>query len=275
MRQWEWRSVEGSGWTCVRHMNAVVVQWLMLEASIALITRRHPWPGKTIRHHSLNDLIARSFSADGVPVVKEPTGLSDPDGLSLVPQQNGKALCWDMTVICPLANSYISAAARDAGAAAEHAASRKEVKYAGLDGWYMFAPIAFEKLGVPSASTRQLGRRLTDISGESRETSYLFQRCSVLIQRLTLLCCMTVCQIVIARITRNIQLFVDFPNNNNNNTNRPSASSSGHIAVDLYTSLCPTVVHGVNTVCSFTGLVDLRTVMWLCRRCSIYNHDEW
>jgi len=70
-------------------------------------------------------LIARSFSAAGVPVVKEPTGLSRsdrkrPDGLSLVPWQNGKALCWDVTVsvICPLAESYISAAARDAGAAA-------------------------------------------------------------------------------------------------------------------------------------------------------------
>ena len=86
-------------------------------------------PGKTIRHHSLNDLIARSFSAAGVPIVKEPTDLSRsdgkrPDGLSLVPWQNGKALCWDVTVtFCPLADSYISAAARDAGAAAELAAS--------------------------------------------------------------------------------------------------------------------------------------------------------
>jgi len=37
--------------------------------------------------------------------------------------------------------------------AAELAASRKrkEVKYAGLDGRYMFAPIAFENLGVPVA----------------------------------------------------------------------------------------------------------------------------
>ena len=80
-----------------------------------------------------------------------------------------------MTVICPLADSYISAAARDAGAAAELAESRKEVKYAGLDGRYMFAPIAFENLEVPSASTRQLlsdlGRRLIEISEESRETS--------------------------------------------------------------------------------------------------------
>ena len=74
----------------------------------------------------------------------------------------------------------------------------------------MFAPIAFENLGVPSASTRQLlsdlGRRLTNISGESRETSYLFQRCY---SALTLFCCMTVCQIVTARITRHTQLFVD------------------------------------------------------------------
>ena len=30
------------GWTCARHTNVVVVQWLMLEASIALFTRRHP-----------------------------------------------------------------------------------------------------------------------------------------------------------------------------------------------------------------------------------------
>ena len=42
MRQWEWRSVWGSGWTCVRHTNVVVVQWLTLEASIALFARRHP-----------------------------------------------------------------------------------------------------------------------------------------------------------------------------------------------------------------------------------------
>jgi len=74
-----------------------------------------------------------------------------PDGISLVPWQNDKALCWDVTVICPLADSYISAAARDDGAAAELAASRKELKYAELDGRYVFAPIAFENLGVYKA----------------------------------------------------------------------------------------------------------------------------
>ena len=145
-----------------------------------------------MRHQALNDLIARSFSATDVPVTKEPSGLlrSDgkrPDGLSLFPWQSGKALCWDVTVIYPLADSYISVAAREPGSVAELAASRKEAKYAALDGRYMFVPIAFENLGVSNASAKllltHLGRRLSEKSRVSRETSFLFQRCSVLLQR--------------------------------------------------------------------------------------------
>ena len=60
-------------------------------------------------------------------------------------------------------------------------------KYAALDGHYMFVPIAFENLGVPNASVKllltHLGRRLSEKSGESRETSFLFQKCSILLQR--------------------------------------------------------------------------------------------
>ena len=96
--------------------------------------------GRAARHHALNDLIARSFAAAGVPVTKEPAGLSRtdgkrPDGLTLVPWQSGKPLCWewDVTVICSLAESYVNGAAREAGAAVEAAASRKEEKYADLD----------------------------------------------------------------------------------------------------------------------------------------------
>jgi len=144
-------------------------------------------PGNIIRHQALNDLIVRSFSAADVPVTKEPSGLfrSDgkrPDGLSLVPWQSGKALCWDVTVICPLADSYISDVARKP---VELAATRKEAKYAVLDKRYMLVPIAFENLGVPNASVKllltHLGRRLSEKSTESRETSFLFQRCSVLL----------------------------------------------------------------------------------------------
>ena len=75
----------------------------------------------------------------------------------------------------------------------------------------MFAPIAFENLGVPSGSTRQLlsypGRRLTDISGKAAKPVS-----EMLSLGTALYFCMTVCQIVIARITRHTQLFVDFFN---------------------------------------------------------------
>ena len=55
---------------------------------------------------------------------------------------------WDVTVTCPLAESYVNAAAREAGAAAELAASRKEEKYRDIDGRYIFEPIAVETLGI-------------------------------------------------------------------------------------------------------------------------------
>jgi len=83
----------------------------------------------------MNDLIAHSFASAGVPLTKEPSALPNrreesrsPDGLTFVPWQSGKSLCWDVTVICPLAESYVNGAAIEAGAAAEVAASRKEAK---------------------------------------------------------------------------------------------------------------------------------------------------
>ena len=114
-----------------------------------------------MRHQALNDLIAPRFSAADVLVTKEPSELlgKRPGGLSLVPWQSGKALSWDVTVICSLADSYISDAAREPGSVAKLAAFRKEAKYV------------------------VLGRRLSEKSGVSHETSFLFLRCSVLLQR--------------------------------------------------------------------------------------------
>jgi len=65
-----------------------------------------------------------------------------PDGVTLVPWQSGKSLCWDVTVTCPLAESYIDRAALEADAAAEMAATRKEEKYVDLGARYIFEPIA-------------------------------------------------------------------------------------------------------------------------------------
>ena len=51
----------------------------------------------------------------------------------------------------------------------------------------MFEPIAVETLGVFNASAvrhlNDLGRRISSISGDTRETGYLCQRVSALVQR--------------------------------------------------------------------------------------------
>lgn len=148
--------------------------------------------GRTARHHALNELVARAFGSAGIPVTKEPNGLSRsdgkrPDGLSLIPWQEGKPLCWDVTVICPLANSYLQSATASAGAVAELAATRKVAKYSILEDQYIFQPIAVESLGPMNWEARKfladLGRKISRVSGDDRETTFLFQRISVLLFR--------------------------------------------------------------------------------------------
>ena len=95
-------------------------------------------PTRITRHHALNDIISRAFASAKIPVTKAPSGLfrSDgkcPDGLTLIPWQRGLSLTWDVSVATTLADSYISASASSAGAAAEMAASRKQAKYAALN----------------------------------------------------------------------------------------------------------------------------------------------
>ena len=59
--------------------------------------------------------------------------------------------------------------------------------HSSIDRRYLFEPIAIETLGVYSTSARQLlsdlGRKISQCSGEVGEASFLFQRCSVLVQR--------------------------------------------------------------------------------------------
>jgi len=139
--------------------------------------------GRSARHHVLNDLVARCFASAGTPVTKEPTGLfradgKRPDGLTLVSWQSGKSLCWDVTVICPLVEAYVTGSTREAGAAAELASSRKEEKYASIGSEYLFAPIAVETLGPMNTSACQLfanlGRKISSASGDDREKDFLF-----------------------------------------------------------------------------------------------------
>ena len=82
-------------------------------------------PGRPARHHALNDLVARAMVSAGIPCTKEPLGLSRsdgkrPDGLSLVPWEAGKPLTWDVTVICPLADSCVAATVGTSAADPRH-----------------------------------------------------------------------------------------------------------------------------------------------------------
>ena len=111
-------------------------------------------------------------------IMKEPTGLSRsdgrrPDGLTLIPWQNGKSLTWDVTVAKTLADSYVNASANSAGAASEMAASRKSAKYADLPASYIFQPIVLETLSPMNSSAMEfftvLGRKIGVSSGDERE----------------------------------------------------------------------------------------------------------
>ena len=147
--------------------------------------------GRINRHQAINDIIARAFASADIPVTKEPNGLSiadnkRPDGLTLLPWQEGKPLAWDVTVICPLAHSYVLSYTSP-GAAADLAATRKSDKYANLPNYYLFQPIAFENLGAINESAisliSDLGHKISEKSNDPRESTFLFQRLSVTLQR--------------------------------------------------------------------------------------------
>jgi hypothetical protein len=96
-------------------------------------------------------------------------------------------LAWDVTVVDTVADSYLHLSSVIAGAAAENAATRKTAKYTSLPPDFLFCPVAFETFGALCNSALDLfsllGSRISEISGDTRETSFLSQRVSVLIQK--------------------------------------------------------------------------------------------
>ena len=96
-------------------------------------------------------------------------------------------LTWDATVVDTLASSCLSVTATRVGEAADAAAERKSLKYASITNTHIFVPVVIETLG-PICSRGlsflvEIRNCLATISGDARETSFLFQRVSVLIQR--------------------------------------------------------------------------------------------
>jgi hypothetical protein len=128
----------------------------------------------------------------GIHSSKEPTGLTRedgkrPDGASLIPWSKGRCITWDVTVPDTFAVSYLSQTSVLAGAAADRAAELKHNKYTTLERTHIFKPIAVETAGAWNDEgqdfIRDLGRRLTVATGDQKETTYLFQRISIALQR--------------------------------------------------------------------------------------------
>lgn len=145
-----------------------------------------------IRHAQLNDLLWRAIKKAQVPASKEPIGLTRtdgkrPDGVTLVPWTRGRPLAWDVTVPDTFATSHINTTSLSAGAAAEDAAKKKIAKYSGITNTHHFVPVAVETGGAWCTASAELvadlGRRITSITNDPRETSFLFQRLTIALQR--------------------------------------------------------------------------------------------
>ena len=96
------------------------------------------------------------------------------------------AAAWP-TIVDTLAPSYVAGSAQVTGSAAQAAAERKISTYAGLPASHLFVPIAIETLGpindAGHSFLSKLGRRLSTILDDPRESFFLFQRITILIQR--------------------------------------------------------------------------------------------
>jgi len=148
-------------------------------------------PGRSARRDTSNGLVARCLASAGTPVTKEPTGLfrtdgKRPDGLTRVPQQSGKSSCWDVTVICPLAELYVTGSARGRCCSG----TRRFSQRGNMCHHWKRIPLCAHRgrnLGPMNTSARQLfanlGKKISSTSGDDREGAFLFQRVSVLVQR--------------------------------------------------------------------------------------------
>jgi hypothetical protein len=173
---------------CGQRVNALGTHGLACKRSAG----RHP------RHSELNDTIWRALQRAQIPSAKEPTGLSRtdhkrPDGVTMIPWAQGRCLTWDVTSPDTLAASHLAESAVRAGSAAAKAETAKTAKYVQIAITHAFVPLAFESLGAWGVQCQkfvsELGRRITTITGDARETSYLRQRLSIAVQRGNAIAC--------------------------------------------------------------------------------------
>ena len=85
---------------------------------------------------------------------------------------------------------------KTSGSAANFAASRKEENYVDMAATHIFLPLTFETFGPifskALALIKELGRRLTFVTDDKRETGFLLQILCVAIQRYNAVCFVSV-----------------------------------------------------------------------------------
>jgi len=150
------------------------------------------YSGRIQCHAGLNDLIYHALIRAEIPALMEPQGLSRddgkrPDGLTLVPWQSGRSATWDVTVVHTLAPSYVSQNALQAGSATVAALVRELTKYNMLSATHIFFPVTVVTLGLLSDKAHsfiaEIGRRAVLCTADPRDTTFLYQRISLAIQR--------------------------------------------------------------------------------------------
>ena len=110
-----------------------------------------------------------------------------PDGVTVIPWSKGKCLTRDVTVTDTFATSHVNDTSSKAEAAADKTFTSKTAKYANLCQSHIFMPITVETSGVWHKQfydfIMDLGRKILSITNDNRETSFLFQRLFIAIQR--------------------------------------------------------------------------------------------
>ena len=100
----------------------------------------------------------------------------------------GASLWLGMSLCQTHAEAHVANSARQAGAAANLAANNKVTKYDQLTRTHVFYPVAIETAAVPGwhyqviELVEEIGKR-TNITGDPKETAYLFQQLTVAFQR--------------------------------------------------------------------------------------------
>ena len=128
------------------------------------------------RHAVRNGIIKQGLQTAGVSSNLVTVGVdrgddNRPDGTTVFPRSNG-VVCAGTPVQTPMPILTYSSAV-SVGHAAQEAEERKRRKYGALGGRFRFEPVAVETAGVygeiTAALISEIGRRITDAIGESRD----------------------------------------------------------------------------------------------------------